>query len=176
MNEIWKDIEGFEGYYQISNLGRVKSFCQPTQYRKPKEHILKPSISNTGYCQVTLYKDTKRKKFLVHRLVAFAFVPNPNDYPHINHKDENKLNNSAENLEWCTALYNNRYGTAKIRSIETRRKPVEQLTLDGTSIAKYYSIKVASDLLGFDRTRIQKCCNNGGVGYGYYWRYCSKDI
>lgn len=176
MNEIWKDIEGFEGFYQISNAGRVKSLCQPKQYHKPKENILKPSISNTGYYQVTLYKNTKRKKFLVHRLVALAFIPNPNDYPHINHKDENKLNNSVENLEWCTALYNNRYGTAKVRSIETKRKPVVQLTLDGTVIAKYYSLTIASELLGFDKSHIRKCCKTGGIGYGYLWQYCPKDF
>lgn len=176
MNEIWKDIDGYEGFYQISNFGRVKSFCQPTQFHKPKEHLLKLTVANNGYQQVTLYKNTKRKKFLVHRLVASAFIPNPNNYPHINHKDENKLNNSVDNLEWCTALYNNRYGTARIRYVETRSIPVAQFTDSHVLIAKYKSAKVASELLNFEKSTIQKACRNGSISHGYYWEYCPDNF
>ena len=123
MEEIWRDIAGFEGIYQVSNLGRIKSFQGWKRASCPKEFILKSTLANNGYCQVTLYKDTKRKKYLVHRLVAEAFIPNPDGLPHINHKDENPENNKADNLEWCTPLYNNKYGTARYRASGPRLLP-----------------------------------------------------
>lgn len=101
--EIWKDIEGYEGLYQVSNLGRVKSL----KFNKIK--ILSQGISGSGYKIVSLSKENQRKIFLVHRLVAMVFIKNPNNYPCINHKDENKLNNLANNLEWCTHRYNCNY-------------------------------------------------------------------
>ena len=172
MSELWKDIKGFEGLYQVSNLGRIKSFRKSTKYHCADEYIIKPSLSNNGYYQVTFYnEDHKRKKFLVHRLVALAFIPNPNNFPQINHKDENRLNNSADNLEWCTALYNNHYGTALIRQIDAKSNPIEQYTLGGRIIATYRSAKIAGDLFGFNHHHIQTCCNTGNIGYGYYWKY-----
>lgn len=102
--EIWKDIEGYEGLYQVSNKGRIRNI------RHNKNKILKP-ILHVRYYQITLSKNNIRTQYRVHRLVAQAFVPNPKNLPHINHKDENRLNNNAENLEWCDATYNNRYGT-----------------------------------------------------------------
>ena len=173
MNEIWKDIPGYAGLYQISNLGRIKSFRRSTKFHKVEEYILKPSVANNGYCQVTLYDNGKRKKFLVHRLVATAFIDNPYNLPQINHKDENRLNNSAENLEWCTPLYNNCYGTAKLRAVDKMSKPVAQYTTDGKLIAVYRSARIAAELLGFTQRHIQHCCNNGGIGFGYYWEYSS---
>lgn len=103
--ERWRDIKGYEGLYQISNCGRVKSlkYC--------KEKILKSIKSSNGYLQVNLYKDGKRKYFLVHRLVATAFIYNIENYSQINHKDEIKSNNYVSNLEWCDYSYNNNYGT-----------------------------------------------------------------
>lgn len=101
--EIWKDIEGYEGLYQVSNLGRVKSL----KFNKIK--ILSQGISGSGYKIASLSKENQRKIFLVHRLVAMVFIKNPNNYPCINHKDENKLNNLANNLEWCTHRYNCNY-------------------------------------------------------------------
>ena len=102
--EEWKDIKGYEGLYQISNKGRVKSL-----YNKSK--ILRPG-KRKGYFFVWLYKNKKRKQYSIHRLVAEHFLLNPDNLPVVNHKDENKLNNNVENLEWCTVEYNNNYGTA----------------------------------------------------------------
>lgn len=112
MVEIWRDIEGYEGLYQVSNFGRVKSL------NKRKGRILKPIKDHFGYLRVNLYKDFKYKIHKVHRLVAQAFIENPNNYPIINHKDEDKTNNKVENLEWCNHQYNNNYGTV----IERKRK------------------------------------------------------
>lgn len=178
MSEMWKPISGFENLYQVSNSGRVKSFKKSTKYRCRDEYILKPSLANNGYYQVTLYSEShKRKKFLVHRLVASAFIENPDNLPQINHKDENRLNNNVDNLEWCSALYNNRYGTAFIRSIETKSNPIEQYTLDKKLIATYKSARIASELLGFNKNNIRDCCNSGRIGYGYYWKYSeSKEL
>ena len=109
MIEEWKDVKGYEGLYMISNLGRIKSL-QGCKYRK-QERILKQYKKTGGYYQVSLSKNHKSKWFTVHRLVAINFIDNPNNYPQINHIDENKSNNSASNLEWCTAKYNNNYGS-----------------------------------------------------------------
>ena len=107
MNEEWRDIEGYEGLYQVSNLGRVKSF----NYRGHKGciGILKGTPDKDGYLRVVLFKNG-RKDYRVHQLVAKMFIPNPENLQVINHKDENKQNNTAENLEWCTVAYNNSYG------------------------------------------------------------------
>ena len=114
MQEIWKDIEGYEGLYQVSNKGRVKSLkrkiCSNSnhKYNTLSEKLLK--LSGGGkYIQVILCKDGKTSAKLVHRLVAQAFIPNPNNLPCVNHKDENKKNNDVRNLEWCTYKYNNEY-------------------------------------------------------------------
>lgn len=171
MKELWKDIPNFEGLYQVSNLGRVKSFRQGTKHRWEPDYILKSSLANNGYCQVTLYDNTKRKKFLVHRLVAEAFIPNPDNLPQINHKDEDPTNNAASNLEWCTARYNNAYGTARIRSIDSKSKPVEQLTLDGKLIAIYRSTRIASELLGIKKGSIKAVIGTKYQCHGYLWRY-----
>lgn len=172
MGEIWKDIPNYEGLYMVSNWGRIKSFRKSSKYGCQDEYILKNTVANNGYCQVTLYKNAERSKFLVHRLVAEAFVPNKFGYPHINHKDENPLNNKATNLEWCTASYNNKYGTARIRAIDTRSMPVLQMTLDGKQLAIYRSAKIAAQLLGRERSNIKKACSTGNIAYGYYWKYC----
>lgn len=172
MNEIWKDINGYEGLYQVSNMGNIKSFKKWKRARMPDEYILKPHISNNGYCQVTLYKDKTRHKFLVHRLVAVAFVDNPNGYPHINHKDENKLNNSSDNLEWCTVAYNNAYGTARLRSMITKSRQVEQYLPSGQFLARYVCMSVASELTGVPKHRIKSCCiGECATGSGYVWKY-----
>lgn len=106
--EEWKDIPDYEGKYQVSNMGRVKSL---NYARRKQVKVLRPGIEKTrGYLSVTLLKDGKQKTKPVHRLVAIAFIPNPNDLPQVNHKDENKLNNCVDNLEWCNAKYNCNYG------------------------------------------------------------------
>lgn len=110
--EIWKDIPDYEGLYQVSNLGRVKSF---KRNGNSKDRILKPSKNRCGYLQVILYKNRKTETFTVHRLVALAFISNPLNLPCINHKDENKENNNISNLEWCTQQYNATYNNAHIK-------------------------------------------------------------
>lgn len=109
--EIWRDIPNYEGLYQISNLGRVKSL----NFNKTK---IRKTQSKKRYITVNLSKDGKTKYYLVHRLVAEAFIPNPNNYPCVNHKDENPSNNHVDNLEWCTHEYNMSYGTRSKRVIE----------------------------------------------------------
>lgn len=173
MNEIWKDIPGFEGLYQVSNLGRVKSFRQSSKLHKVPEYILNPSLSSNGYYQVTLYKDTKRSKVLVHRLVAEAFVPNKNDFPMVNHIDENRLNNTASNLEWCTVTYNNNYGTVRERASDTLSTPVMQFTLTGKPIAVYRSTRIASEMLSVSQRGIQRSCRGEGSSGGYIWKFCT---
>lgn len=142
MTEIFKDIPGYEGLYQVSNLGNVKSL----NYRRSgKEKIIKPrkkSKSNTTlnkyyYC-VALYKDKKRKNFRVHHLVAEAFINNPNNYPVLNHLDKNPENNCVENLEWCTQKYNVQYSVGK---------PIKCLDLKTNEITYYPSINEASKQL-----------------------------
>lgn len=172
MQEIWKDISGYEGLYQVSNAGRIKSFRKSSRFGKPNEYILTPYVANNGYCQVTLYDGIERHKFLVYRLVATAFVDNPNNYSFINHKDEDKLNNYADNLEWCTIAYNNAYGTARFRSIITKSKPVEQYLPDGQFLAKYVCISVASEITGISKSSIKSCCiGQCSSANGYIWKY-----
>lgn len=112
MEEIWKDIEGYEGLYQVSNLGRVKN--------KKRNKILSLSKYRTGYSKCGLYKNHTPKTYAVHRLVAQAFIPNPKHYPVVNHEDETRDNNRVDNLEWCTIKYNVNFGNAQKRKAENR--------------------------------------------------------
>ena len=138
--EQWRDIEGYEYLYQVSNEGRVKSL----NYRHTgRDKLLKPQSNNKGYLQVNLYKDRKRKHQNVHRLVAEAFLPKPDGYTQVNHKDEDKTNNTVwinedgsvdlekSNLEWCINEYNYNYGTRIQRIAEANSKRVYQYTLNG---------------------------------------------
>ena len=118
--EEWRDIIGYEGLYQVSNLGRIKSI-----YRN---HIMKARLDKYGYYQIGLTKNKKQRFFKVHRLVAQAFIDNPQNYPQINHKDEVKTNNNVNNLEWCTNLYNMNYGTRRERASEKCKKKVMCIT------------------------------------------------
>ena len=114
----WKDIPGYEGKYQVSNTGEVKSL----NYRgSGKTKLLRQSTDKNGYKRVGLFKNGKEKKYRVHRLVAIVFLPNPNDLSQVNHKDENPSNNNVNNLEWCTIAYNNTYGTRNERASESKR-------------------------------------------------------
>ena len=116
MEEIWKDVKGFEGFYQVSNLGRVRSLdrisvSENRSAQKIKGTIKKVKVGKNGYYMVMFYKDSKYKCAYVHRLVAQAFIPNPDNLPQVNHKDEIRTNNCVDNLEWCDSKYNNNYGT-----------------------------------------------------------------
>jgi ribosome-binding protein aMBF1 (putative translation factor) len=114
-NETWKDIVGYDGCYQVSNTGSVKSF-----YNNRDGKILKLSTNKQGYNTVSLHKENKTKSFSVHRLVATCFISNDNNYPAVNHKDENKTNNNVDNLEWCSYKYNNNYGTRTERASNSK--------------------------------------------------------
>ena len=122
MKEIWKPIQGFEGLYEVSNLGRIKSII----FKKHK--IMKPQLNNCGYAIAHLRKNNRLYQLLVHRLVAFAFVKNtnPEKYIEVNHIDECKTNNAAANLQWCTHAYNINYGTRGARQSATRRKSLQK--------------------------------------------------
>ena len=116
MKEIWKDIKGYEGLYQVSSLGRIKSLERvDSNNHRVHERILKLRHNEHGYYECALCKEGKQKKLKVHRLVADAFIPNVNNYPVVNHKDEVRDNNIVDNLEWCTHKYNINYGTAQKR-------------------------------------------------------------
>lgn len=121
-NEIWKDVEEYKGLYQVSNRGRVKRLAQPKNPFRRDERILKSHIHTKGYEKVSFVRNGTQKIFYVHRLVAQAFIPNPNNYPQVNHKDENKLNNNVENLEWCTNRYNCNYGNQHAIRREAHKK------------------------------------------------------
>ena len=146
--EIWKPIKGYDGNYYVSNYGRIRSTYHAS------EKFLVPINSGKGYLQVTLFKNHKSKKFLVHRLVAEYFVENPNGLYFVNHKDENKSNNHFSNLEWCDAAYNNAYGTRMTKV----RKKVQQ-SLNGVVIATYNSMTEAGNAVGKKAGAISRCCN-----------------
>ena len=122
MEEQWMPVKGYEGLYEVSNTGKVRSL-KNSRHNVRKEPLLKKQrLGSWGYPVVALCKEGKSIEVLVHRIVAEAFIPNPNGYEVVNHKDEVKTNNLVENLEWCTQKYNNNYGTAKQRGVETRKK------------------------------------------------------
>lgn len=174
MKEIWKDIKGYEGLYQVSNLGRVKRTMFKNCYvEKKQEKILKLKSDKDGYKQTTLFKNGKRMYFRVHRLVANAFLPNPNNYPIINHKDQNTSNNNVLNLEWCTFVYNNNY---KNRN-EKIRKKVNQYDLQGNFIKTWNSVRDAGIFAKVHPGNITRCCKceikSSG---GYKWKYYKQDV
>lgn len=167
MKEVWKDIPNYEGLYQINNFGNIKSLYN---YRG-KNNILKPRIKR-GYYTIGLRKDGKRKWIGIHRLLADTFIPNPNNYPVVNHKDENKLNNNLDNLEWCTVSYNNSYGTRLERVKSKVAKTIMQYDLKGNFIKEYTSLMDASRELKFSAANISNCANGKfKQANGYIWKY-----
>lgn len=181
MQEIWKDIKGYEGLYQISNFGRVKSLDHLKRWGAKtilhKGKILKQQIIKTnGYFSVALSKKSKAKRYLVHRLVAQAFVENLKNYNVINHKDENKLNNNATNLEWCSYNYNNNYGNHGQKISETRNfnknKKVYQYDLNGNLINIFKSSLEAKRFFKIKNNSITRCCRNlQKTAGGFIWKY-----
>ena len=190
--EIWKDIEGYEGLYQISNMGRVKSL---NYNNTGKEGILKTGKTAKGYLQVTLCKDGKKKGYRIHRLVATAFCENPMGYTDVNHIDQDKTNNKVENLEFCSRSYNCNYGTRNKRIAEKMRgrklpeehkkkvaekntnnpklsKPVIAIDVRTGLIVEFASAHEAERETGINPSNIIKCCkgkaNSAG---GFYWMY-----
>lgn len=179
MIEIWKDVKGFDGVYQVSNLGRVKGLERiSSDNRFLPERILSTSLCSNGYLIAKLCFNGKSKRISVHRLVASAFIPNPNNLPHINHIDENKTNNIVSNLEWCTPKYNANYGTGKARAresfISNNSKEIYQFDLNGNFVNSYRSISEASDTTNAPRSEICSCCKmkeSSVSSHGFMWRY-----
>ena len=166
MKEIWKDIKDYEGHYQVSNLGRVKSI------KFGKEIILKQHINiKGGYYYVCLLKNGKHKNYYVHRLVAEAFLPITDNLPQVNHKDENKLNNSVDNLEWCDAKYNINFGTCIERRSKKTSKPVLQYTLDGKFVKEWKST-MECGRNGYNQGNVAACCQGKLKKYkDFIWKY-----
>ena len=179
MEEIWKDIKGFEGLYQISNYGSVKALkCKEKEGRgnwRKKDKIIKQSEDKKGYLRVRIYKNSVLYTKKVHRLVAIAFIENPEKKSQVNHIDENKKNNNANNLEWCDNKYNCNYGTRTKRATksninkETTSVPV--LCIETNII--YPSINEAIRKTG--ATNIFYCCiGKRKTAGGYHWKYATN--
>ncbi len=198
--EIWKDIIGYEGLYQISNLGRVKSLpkklkCRNGFFRIKTEKIIPNRINNKGYFTITLWNNYKCKTFLTHRLIAIHFIPNIENKPCIDHIDTDRLNNSIDNLRWCThkenmnnpiSLINNSTSkkacssrtnkTKKERGRKTAPKDVCRYDLHGKYIDTFYSATDAENKIGISQSDISACClkKKPSAG-GYLWAF-SGDI
>ena len=164
MNEIYKDIQGYEGKYQISNLGNVYSLIT--------NKILKPRLTLDGYYQVDLCKNGVKKHLYIHRLVAQSFLDNPKNYKIVNHKDENSMNNIVSNLEWCNSTYNNNYGNCKRKISEANSIKINQYDMDGNFIKQWLGINNIERCFKINKGNICMCCkgkrNNAG---GYKWKY-----
>ena len=197
-DEIWKPIPGFEDLYEASSLGRIRSKSvvlwtkgehnRSFQYRR-KERILSPSYNQAnGYLAVALCRDSKPQSYYVHRLVASAFLPNPDNLSEVNHKDENKTNNRVENLEWCSRTYNIRYGTGDERRKSVARtnkrgrcypKWIAQYSLDGEYLCSFGSSEEAARAIG--KPNSGGCIRAHARGErkrdsyaGYIWRYTDE--
>ena len=173
MKEIWKDIKGYEGLYQVSNLGNIKSL---NYNHTKKEKILKPLKRKDEYLKIRLYKNKKYKTYFIHRLVAEAFIPNLNNYPIINHIDENRSNNYVKNLEWCTQKQNVQHsintGTRKLMREYGRVRIVGQYNLNNKLIKIWNALIDIEKELGYNATSIWHCCNNKTKkSYGFIWKY-----
>ena len=165
-DEIWCPIKGYEGQYEVSDQGRVKSL------KFGKERILKPVRTPKGYLTVELYKNEEQKRCKVHRLVAQTFIPNPDNLSEVNHKDENKENNSVQNLEWCDRKYNYNYGTRIQRISEKNSKPILQYTKSGEFVAEWKSATDVQRTLGYFQNNISYCCNGKlKSAYNFIWKF-----
>lgn len=174
MKEMWRPIKGYEGKYEISSSGRVKSITGwknvGNEIYKPQGIIMKQGI-NREYKKIDLCKHGKHTTYKVHRLVAEAFVPNPNNYPQINHKDEDPFNNHATNLEWCTQEYNINYGTRVRRITKKISKKVGQYTLDGKLVKVWKSTHDAGRH-GYHQGHVWACCRGKAKTHaGYKWHF-----
>lgn len=186
-NEEWRDVVGYEGLYQVSNLGRVKSLRRRLKHSDGRlrfypEKIIKDLNTGTGYRHVCLYQNKRRKQSYVHRLVAEAFIPNPNNFGDVNHIDGCKTNNHYQNLEWCSRsknikhAYDNGLKSSHLsEAIKHRSRIVLQYTQDGELIAQYTSASKAAKKNRFNQGNISKYCrgeNKRKATYkGYIWRY-----
>ena len=165
-DEIWCPIKGFENIYEVSDQGRVKSL------KFGKERILKPGRTPKGYLFVILCKNGEKKTCGVHRLVSQTFIPNPDNLTEVNHKDEDKENNSVQNLEWCDRKYNINYGTRNQRMAEKKSKPVLQYTKSGEFVKEWKSATDVKRNLNYSHSNISECCNGKHKSaYNFIWKY-----
>lgn len=175
--ELWKDVKEYKGLYQVSNLGNIKSLDKKDSLgRKVKGKKMKPIKRKDGYLDITLHKDGKGKHFLLHRLIAEAFIENKNNSNEINHIDENKTNNKVENLEWCNRSYNINYGLAnksrRITLLNKRGKKIIQYDKSGNMIKIYPSLMQVVRELNLNRSHLSQACNGKRKTCGgYYWKY-----
>ena len=182
MKEIWCDVKGYEGLYQVSNKGRVKSLARVDSLgRRVNERILSPGKDRDGYLFVVLTKNGEHKKYLVHRLVLMAFNPVDNiDNLQVNHIDEVKTNNHLSNLEWCNSLYNNTYNDRHKKIAEKNSIPLVQIDASTNKIVNVWkSSKDAAREGGFTKQNIIACCKgrlktHGGFRWCYLYSYISK--
>lgn len=189
MKEIWKDIDGYEGYYQVSSKGNVRSVDRTIQsidgIRKSMNYSFKGRVLKQGnknnskfpYKSVVLHKGGISKSFRVHRLVANAFIPNPDNLPEVNHKDENPSNNNVENLEWCTPKYNVNYGTAtKRRADSTRNNAYNQKPVICIDTGVWYPNSYeAQRKTGIRQNSIKENCKGHYKSAGgYRWKWADE--
>jgi len=173
--EFWRPVVGYEGLYEVSNLGKVRSL----NYHKQRGRIelMKPSLVWDGHLRVHLSKEGRARNKLVHRLVAEAFIPNQQMLPQINHKNEIKDDNRVENLEWCTLSYNMQYGTRVSRIAQSKRIPILQLSKRGEFVARYNSIVEAVERTGIPRHHIIDCARGRRKSTGgYKWKYDNEGM
>lgn len=172
--ETYKDIKGYEGLYQVSNLGNVKSLR--------RNIIKKPSINSRGYISINLSVNKVIKSMTIHRLVALHFISNPENKREVNHKNGIKTDNKVENLEWTTSSENVQHGYdsgliirfGKKGADNPRSRPIFQLTLSGEFVAKFASAKEAARILGAYQGNISQCCNGKiKTAFGFKWQYAS---
>lgn len=162
--EIWKNIEGYEGIYEISNYGRIKNVKRGS--------LVQHCLNKVGYAVVKLPKEGKRVHHKLHRLIANAFLPNPNNYPVINHKDEVKANNNLSNLEWCTHQYNNTYNQIHYRRNKSHRTSVIKMSIDGVFIESYNSVNEAGASNNIHPSSISNCLRGRDkTAAGFRWKY-----
>lgn len=190
MQEIWKDIKGYEGIYKVSNFGNVLSvICGPktnSVHLKKKSKILSPVPTNFGYYKVELYKNGIGKIFYVHRLVAQAFIPNPECKPQVNHIDGNKANNNVCNLEWVTASENQKHSISlclkksspnigRIGSLNPSSKTILQYDLNGNFVKKWVGVSEAARKMGCGCSSISACLvGRHKTCKGYIWKYAEE--
>lgn len=181
MTEIWKPIKGFEGLYEVSSLGRIKSLEKTgsvfTGKGKPRKEYKRPERIIEGWAQeyqmVELRKNGKSYSNLVHRLVAETFVPNPNKKHQVNHIDENKFNNLSENLEWVSLIENVNHGTGIERRSAKQRKSI--VAVKNCESFSFASIKEAAKTIGIDPTNISHClAGRQKTAKGYVFSYSNK--
>lgn len=179
--EKWVNIPGYENYYQASNLGnvrRVKYYDAASKGHHDCMRNMKFHESSGGYMRVKLTMLGIEKLYLVHRLISQAFIPNPNNFPCVNHKDGNKTHNYVENLEWCSYLYNNNHANVTgLRVMKNKKgsKPVYRFNISGVFVDEFPSANEAGRCTGFAASHIQDCCNDKCRTWkGYIWRWAEN--